>query len=90
LARESGFLVRKSKFTIGSFLDVLYDSFTDTSPTLTDYAIIFKKNNGNSISKQAIDQRVSLRLRSCHLYKKGGLAWWQKLLHSLAVHKKAH
>jgi hypothetical protein len=63
LARESGFLVRKSKFTIGSFLDVLYDSFTDTSPTLTDYAIIFKKNNGNSISKQAIDQRFDQSLK---------------------------
>jgi IS4 transposase len=63
-AKKSGFLVRKSKLSVGAFFDILYGTVADTSPTLTDYSVSFRNDTQQSISKQAIDQRFGKPLKA--------------------------
>lgn len=59
LAREAGFLKRKSKVTVASFFDILFPCSDNKSASLTDYSIDFEKITNKTVSKQAIDKKFN-------------------------------
>lgn len=63
-AKESGFQKRKSKVSPKAFLETVFFSSADKSPSLSDYCIDFQHSSDKSISKQGIDKRFNESLKA--------------------------
>lgn len=59
IARDAGFLRRKSKVSVSSFFDILFPSSNKISQSLTDYSIDFEKNTDKTVSKQALNKKFN-------------------------------
>lgn len=64
IAKETGFKQRASTITPEAFLDTLFFSNAQSSPSLTEYSIDLANNSSRNVSKQAIDKRFNERTRS--------------------------
>ena len=60
LARETGFVQRQTRITAKGFLRMLlFDHLQYESPSLQQHALSLHDDNGQAVSKQAIDKRFN-------------------------------
>jgi len=64
VARENGFLKRRSIITPKAFLESLFFRSQGCSPTLTEFAIDLHKHASKAVSKQAVDKRFNTNTKA--------------------------
>jgi hypothetical protein len=64
IARQTGFVQRKSPITPSAFLNAVFFSNARSCPTLTDYSIGLGQTMNRPISKQAVDKRFNENTKS--------------------------
>ncbi len=63
IAKATGFKQRKSTISPQAFLDTVFFTNAQSSPSLSEYSIDFTKSTGCIVSKQAIDKRFNERTK---------------------------
>jgi hypothetical protein len=63
IAKESGFKQRSSKILPKSFIETVFFSNSNNSPSLSEYSIDLEHSSNTCVSKQALDKRFNERTK---------------------------